>query len=281
MKDVTCRRVATLALLLVCSTAEAQSPSFRASTPDSLVRGMRLDQFASAGLIHLSGPADKIFPATELIELRREDVPLPEHPRPPFVILTSAERLPLDPDSAVEWKENRLHARPALPLRVESDDLRVPLPYVAALCLDYPAGQELLERRLGRMLLTPRKLDRVFLNDGDEVQGHVLSIIGKECKIETGGRTVTIPVSRLALIMPRSTRLVPPRTKGVVFRSTTRQGARIAFQNLDYVRDRSVWSGKTSWGASFEFPFADLVCIRAGMGKAVYLSDIEPKSFTL
>ena len=74
MKDVTCRRVATLALLLVCSTAEAQSPSFRASTPDSLVRGMRLDQFASAGLIHLSGPADKIFPATELIELRREDV---------------------------------------------------------------------------------------------------------------------------------------------------------------------------------------------------------------
>jgi len=250
---------------------------FQVATPQWRSEGLRLVQFADDGTIHFAGKEDKTFPAGDLISMRRENVRLPEHPRPPYLLLTSGEWIPLDPAQRLTWNDNRVQgAMRGLKAIKENASISIPLVYVALVCLAPPHGEEDGEILLNRLLLSKRRADIFLLKSGDQIEGKVLERGDKTWQIQAGERTVDLELDKLAALAPNPDRLIVPRAKKPYFRISMAEGARIDFASLKFDSEGQVFQGKTLFGAEIRVPLSEVVLLRSKNANAVYLSDLPP-----
>jgi hypothetical protein len=224
--------------------------------------------------LHPAGAKEPLA-APDWVALRRAGAALPAPPARGFVLLTSGDRLPIDPAAPVAVKDGRVVFRPAGPLRAAGDGtLSVFQPYVALVVFAVPEGVDRPEQFVHRLRHAERSDDVVLLRSGDRIEGQVAGLDEAECAVTAGQRKVTTPVEKLAGIALATRNLARPRLKKTYGHAVLAGGTRVHFTDLRI--DAKTCRGRTPFGANLEFSPRDLLALDLYQGRAVYLSDLTP-----
>src|SRR4051794_17357049 len=109
--------LAAFALLLPPTVGQpAAAPGFLVVTADGTLPAAPLLAMADDFGIRRGGEVPRSIAAGDLLALRQGGRPLPSGPEPPFVLLSSGERLPLAGPPELHPEDEQLLATPANPL---------------------------------------------------------------------------------------------------------------------------------------------------------------------
>jgi hypothetical protein len=231
--------------------------------------------------VRLGGERPVLVKGPDFISLRRDGLPLPPQPAGEQVILSTGERLPLDPGGPLRVAEDVLSARPLPPLRpTGGEELKVPLSRVAVLWLAAPADAADAALRLRRLIEGQRQRDQVLLRDGDVIEGTVMGLDrAGACRVRVGSKEQAVPVSRVAAVAFSTELLVRARPRRPYGHLVLASGARLSLAGAAVDEARGRLTGKTLFGAAVAVPLRGLVAIDLRQGRAVYLSDLRPREY--
>ncbi len=220
--------------------------------------------------VKLGGKEPLTIAGGDLVALRRVGLPQPASCPPPFLQLTSGDRLPLAVPLKIELADETL--RVALAAPVAMVEYSVPQAAVARLALtsaDEPAGKN--------------AVDGILLKNGDRLAGKLGGIDPKTgATLVVAGDAHTIALDRIAQIAFNPEFQTPPRAKGPHADVILSGGARLSLAKVAKVATvgpGGQLSGVSLFGHIFGFQTADVVALRIRQGKAVYLDEIKPKTY--
>jgi len=265
-------------LIFTAPAKEPASAAFILHTTEGKNFSGPLAKLTSEGAIRLGGEQPILVPGQEVVSLRRV-LPLPNYPKKNVVILTNGDRIPMDPDP-IRLEEGRLFFHIASPLvGPGGQGVKVPRGFVAVLWLAPPPGTD--ADLLSRSLLTgTRKQDVLLLANGDRVEGKVTAIdSAKGCTVQMGQREVNVTFGQLSAIAFNTELQARFRPLKMYSHVVLAKGGRLSFASLQLDADKNRFEGKTLFGARLEFPLTHLVALEPRLGRAVFLSDIKPKSY--
>jgi hypothetical protein len=216
------------------------------------------------------GDARARVDGSELISLRRADVPLPAPSAGAQAIFTNGDRLP---GTAGTLTGARLSFAPAL----GGEEMALPLAALSVLWLDNPADATHPERLRRRLLSERRTRDLLWLKNGDQLQGNLLRLDAQAAVIEVERNEVKVDRAKIAIValsndVPRS--LKPTGSYGLVVLTN---GGRISVASVQ--ADAKTLSAKTLFGATLKVPLDQVAALDIFQGRAVYLSDLKPKAY--
>jgi hypothetical protein len=240
-----------------------------------------LRKWALEGALRLGGDHPLVVEAKDVVTVRRR-APLPAFSRRDFFLMSHGNRFPFDPKESVRLQEGLWHFHALPPLRGPRGSLvRVPRSLVSVWWLTAPRGTADAELFLGRLARETRARDLVYLRGGDTLEGTVTAFDSAGgCQVETGERKVTLRPADLAAIafsteLQARLRLSKPYTHMVLT-----SGGRLDFAVLQLEPGTGAFKGKTIFGTSLEVPVSEVSALEPRLGRVVYLSDLEPKSYT-
>jgi hypothetical protein len=271
----------SLVLLLAGATAGAQeTPRFTLDTPESLRPACKLIALDETGTIHVEDAGERRS-FKQMIELRQDGRKLPPLLTRNFVLLSNGDRWPLDPNAAAKLDKSRLLVWPAPGLSLATEKgLSLFAPNVVLVFWSVPDGIDDPERFFTQLQAEPRKRDIAFLKNGDQIEGTLAELDGKVgCVIQSDGRRVQTPWSKLAGIAWSTERQARLKTKSAYFRAVLDGGARVNLLDLRFDEKSRRWLGKTQFGAALDLPEASLIAFDVRQGQSVDLSDLEPAKY--
>jgi len=197
------------------------------------------------------------------------------------VILSTGERIPLQPGGGLRLAGERLDAVPLAPLRLPADaELKLPVAAVAVVWVAPPEGTEEPARLLRRLLGERRPRDVVLLRNGDRVEGTVTALDRRtDCRLEVAKKFLAVPFARVAAVAFNTELLARPRPKRPYGHLVLTSGARLALAAARVDGERGKLAGRTLLGAAVEVPLAAVAALDLRQGRAVYLSDLEPRAY--
>jgi hypothetical protein len=271
---------ASPAVILLISTtfADAGSDRFIVHTVNGADVVGPLAQLGPDGSVRLGGAQPATINAADVVTIRRTPVHLPPHPDRAVVVLTHGDCLPFDADRPVKLEEGRLfvHLRPKL----GDEPVRLPRAFIALLWFAPAEGTERPDRLSNRLANTTRPRDVVLLRNGDQLNGTLNAIDPvRGAQVETGGRDVTVPLSRLAAIAfstELQARLRPPKNHRHVVLTN---GGRLTFSTLELDSAAARLTGKTLLGTRLKVPLDRLAACEPRSENVLYLSDLKPKTY--
>lgn len=261
-------------------SGEANSPRFNIETTDEARHHCKLLSLDDKALeIDDAGTRVKI---QRFIELRQTIKSLPPLLTQNVLMLTTGDRIALDPAAGAALKENRLQvwpAKSALP-GAHSEGLSVYVPHAVAVFWSLPDGVDDPDRFFFELQEEPRKRDVVFLKSGDRLEGALTGLDGDTgCSLMVGAKKVITPWSRLAGIAWNTERSVRPREKGAYARAVLAGGTRISLASLRFDGKSRQWSGKLLTGAALDFPEQNLLALDQRPDGIVDLADLTPARY--
>lgn len=265
-----------LGFLLAAEPTDS-APSFALVTAEgSKVRGP-LRQVGEGWDVVLDGKPPIRIAGVNVISLRRVDLPLPPPPSGPQVILANGDRLR---GVAQDLKGERLTFQAVLddPLfGTARPELALPLPAIAVLWLEAPAG-DVDADRLPRLLLAQKRTrDIIKLRNGDSVEGTLTGLDQAGFHVEVNEKEVIVERKKVAYVAFNTELMRPPRTKNVYAHLVLANGSRL-----------SVASGRTKGnailakmlgGPEVQLPIDQVAGLDLRQGRAVYLSDLKPAAY--
>ncbi len=263
-------RLALLVLLLSAHAAVAQEPPrFVARTIDGPLPAARIVGFGDDGVLHLDSGV-KIALA-DFVELRQTGRKVPAPPAPPFVVMTTGDRFPIDPAHGLKVVDGRLHAKLSRPLQsAKEKPANLFLPHVAQVFWMSPEGDD-----DAAPVQTSRKQDVVFLRGGDRLEGRLTSLDpAKGATIVDDKRTLTPAWEQFAGVAFSLERQAKVRAKKAHLLAVTSDGARVHFAQLRLDAKQKTWAGKTLFGLPLELPLEGVVSLQSIGGRAVPLSEL-------
>lgn len=216
------------------------------------------------------------------MELRQEGRTLPPFLTRDFVLLTTGDRIPLDPTKAATLDENRLRVWPAAPVLRDGETPFASLyvPHVVGAFWSVPDGVDDADRFFAELQLASRKRDVVFLRNGDRIEGTLTTIDGKVgCVLTNDAKKVTTPWANLAGIAWNTERAVRPRAKKTFARAVLEGGGRMSFSELSFDEKTRHWSGKTLTGLAVNLPADAVLALDLRQEDVVDLSDLTPARY--
>ena len=213
------------------------------------------------------------------IELRRDGALLPALPTRDFLLLTTGDRIPLDPNTGALFEENRLRVWPAKSAfpELHAKGFSVYGPNVFALFWTVPDGVDDADLYFKMLQGELRKRDVAYLKNGDRIEGTLTALDGKTgCELKVGEKNIRVPWSKLAGLAWNTERAVRPKTKKPYARAVLAGGARVSFAELRYDGAARRWTGKTLFGAAIDFPCESLTALDMHQDLAVDLSALTP-----
>lgn len=273
--------VTFLALSMFCSASRAQEmPHFTIDTPTETRRRCRLTAFDLSGKLqaeHLDGKID----SPRLVELRQEEAALPPLLTHEFVGLTNGDRIPLDTTSPANLGENALKIWPATTMpSIGGKAVSLYSPHVAMIFWAVPDGVDRPEFFFAQLEKQPRKLDAIFLRNGDRIDGKVTKLSGKDgCVLTTERRTATVTWSKLAGIAWSTERAARPRTKGVYYRAILACGARLNLLDVRFDAKAKLFIAQTQFDQTLSIPESALLALDVRNGPAIDLADLTPTRY--
>jgi hypothetical protein len=264
--------------LLPSSFCLSAEPMFTAQSAFGAPATGAVTRIESNGAVVLQGDAPVTIPGPDLIALRRIGKLLPPPPAGPQVVFANGdclagEVLAIEND-AVRFKAN-FGPDGVTDL---TQELSIPLSALAVLWLQAPpaATGEELARGWAR---ERRRRDMVLSKNGDTRTGIVKQMKSASTFLllrEDEQETRIDPFQLVAIVMNTDlARVLRPR--GQYMRLVLANGARIGFASA--AADARTLSGKTLFGAEVKIPLEQIVSIDVRQGKAVYVSDLKPKSY--
>lgn len=255
---------ATLAALALLASAE---PEFVLhSTRDDRPVGelVRLD---ADGTAQVAGGA--AVPGADVVALRCRDLPPPHFPHDrPFAQFANGDRLLA---SVIDIAGETVRLRADLGVDRE---LRVPLSTLTAVFLTARAAARASEPTGRRLLAERRKQDVVWLSNGDTLAGTASSLV------ESGPLRLDandVARDRIDAILFNSELARPRKVRGSYRQLVLRNGARLSLKSASL--HQGELDGTTLAGTAVRVPLADVAALNTYQGKAVYLSDRQPKRY--
>jgi hypothetical protein len=231
--------------------------------------------------VRLGGNRPVLVPGAHVIALRRPGVPLPPPPVAEQVVLSTGERIPLEPGGTLRLAGERLDAAPVAPLRLPADaELKIPVAAVAVVWIAPPEGPEEPAVLLRRLLVERRPRDVVLLRNGDRVEGTVAALDRRaDCRLEVAKKPLVVPFARVAAVAFNTELLARPRAKRPYGHLVLTSGARLDVAAARVDAERGRLAGRTLLGAAIDVPLGAVAALNLRQGRAVYLSDLEPRAY--
>ncbi len=217
-----------------------------------------------------ASPAAKVN-GPDLLSIRRADLPLPGPPAGSHIIFANGDRLP---GTFGDLTGEKLAFRPALGKTAE---INLPLEALAVLWFDTPAGMDRPDLVRRRLLLEKRTRDIVWLRNGDQIQGNVLSLSRDGLQIEVDRKEIKLDRNKIAVIALNNELVRTLRPKEAYAVLVLADGCRLGLASAR--SDGVTLTGKTLFGATVQIPLADVRAMDIRQGRAVYLSDLKPASY--
>jgi NPCBM/NEW2 domain len=273
-------RLAYLCLLAVLCGALATSAAEPAAAPPPFILHRAdgsditgpLKNLGDDWSVGLGGATPSLAEGNNVITLRRKDTPLPAPPSEAHVILANGDRLT---GVAKDLTGERLTFRSNL---AGNPDLAVQLSAVAVLWLADPAGVEDTSMLRRRLLAEPRKRDVVSLRNGDVVEGTVTGLDKDGFHVDAQGKQATVERAKVAYVAFSTLLLRSLTPKGAYGHLVLADGSRLGIV-APQANSKSL-TAKTLFGAEIKLPIDDIVALDIRQGRAVYLSDLKPSSYT-
>ena len=214
-------------------------------------------------------------PAGDLVGFRRTDRPLPPWPGGPGLVLTSGDRI----GGTVTGGDGRtVRFVPDYSRREKAADWAVPISSVAAVWVTAPAPRTPVSPADYPWAAGPDRRDVVLLRNGDVVRGtlEALTTGPAGVRVKTGSERLPLPLTRIAAVSLDPALARDRRPKGPYARAVLSDGSRITL--VEAKSDGVRLSGKTPYGVAIDVPLVDLVGLDILQGKAVYLSELKPRT---
>ncbi|HLJ95816.1 MAG TPA: NPCBM/NEW2 domain-containing protein [Gemmataceae bacterium] len=251
---------------------ESSAPLFDLHPADGVVATGSLQQLRDDWSVSLGGTKPIQVKGTDLISLRRSQTALPSTPRGERVVFTNGDQLPGTP---LELRAERIRFQAQIGTDAE---LNLPLSAISLFWFPAPQGIDDGDRLHPRSAAQRRKGDCALLRNGDLVEGTLTALDAGEIHLDTAkGKEVQIARSKVA-VLALSTELARIfRPKGVYGRLVLTNGARLSLLSAQANGEELI--GKTFFGASVRIPVRQIIALDLRQGRAVYLSDLEPRRY--
>jgi hypothetical protein len=270
-----CRFLPPFLVILLCcdafAAAENPPPTFTLILSDGTKASGPLEQIDDHWSVRLGGMKPVQASAMQVISLRQDKVSLPSLPRSEQIIFENGDRLP---GSVQELSGDKLRVRGNI--GTESD-FTVPLASVSIIWVTAPDGLDNPSRWQRRIILERRSRDRVYLRNGDVIEGIVNSLAGGNLKLESAKKDVAVLFSKVAVIAFNSELLRPIQPKGIHGRLVLKNGARLTL--VSGVSDGRTFMGKTVYGGQVSVSLDQVVLLDWLEGCSTYLSDLKPGNY--
>jgi hypothetical protein len=264
--------------LLVAIRLSAGEPAYIAESASAEPINGSLTRIEANGNVVLQSHAEATIPGADLISLRRGGKPLPPPPAGPQVVFANGDCLAgqvLSIDNDVVRFKATLGPEGAAD---ETQDLSIPLSALAVIWFQAPpaaTGEELI-RGWAR---ERRRKDMIISKNGDTRSGIIkeLKSASKPLLLREDEQETRIdPFQVVAIVMNTDlARVLRPR--GQYTRLILANGGRLGI--VSAIADSQTLSGKTLFGVEVKLRLEQIVSMDVRQGKAVYLSDLKPKSY--
>ncbi len=236
----------------------------------------------TAGATRSGGTLVALDKLPRLLELTREGRKLPPLLIANFVLTTTGDRIPLDPDASATLQENRLLVWPAaacLP-GARAKGLSLYVPNLVAVFWSVPEGVDDADLFFAEREKESRKRDAAYLKNGDRIEGTLFALGPKiGCVMIVAGKRIETPWSQLAGLAWSTERSVRPRAKKPYARAILEGGARVSFQELRFDEKSRRFLGKTLFGAELDWPEENLLALDLRQAGVVELSELTPSRY--
>ena len=271
---------ALLLIFLLNAPAPAQAPpQFVLHTIDGPLPAAPLSTLADDWSVTLGAKASRIFSAKEWYSLARPSVALPPYPVKNHVLLTSGDRIALEPGVPFRLAEDRIFFRPHAEL-TGGKETSAPAAFLSYLCLSVPAGVDDPVGFLSRLEKTKRPKDLLFLKNGDRLEGTlVFPSRGSIYTLNQAERSVATPFEQVAVVAISTELQARPRTKKVFASVVTTSGSRLQITKARLDPAGVTLAATTLFGATFDIPLDQIAALDLRQGRAVFLSDLSPKEY--
>jgi hypothetical protein len=269
--------LAVYCLALSATYAPAQAPRL----PDFIVHSTvgplpaaSVEELEEDWSIHLGGTTPRVLSGNMWVSLRRNGVALPSFATENSALLTSGDRIRLEPGAPFRMDEERLFVRTE-----NGAEISVPLAFVSCLCLRVPRSVDDPALFLSWLDRSKRPRDVIYLKGGDSIEGTLLSAARGPYTMRIGARSVATPLDQIGVVALNTELQARPKTKKIYAHVVTTSGARLQFSSLRLRPKSQVLAGKTLFGASLELPLAQVAALALRQAAAVYLSDLTPANY--
>lgn len=276
-----------------CALLGASALTQIASAQDFVVRTIDGDQpaapLARIGAdwsVRVAGSAPRLYAGGDVVSIRRADGGLPDWPKRNFLLLTSGERIPFNPAGPFLLEDDRLIFRIDASVQSKrSGTIRVPLAYVAGLVLSVPDGEDDADLFLARLHTAKRSADVrsadvLLLKNGDRVEGKLKDISTDHgFWFDVDGRKVETPLAASSVLLTSGDLQSRLRTKKTHAQVVLAGGGRLLLSDAGLDADGGLLTGKALAGFDVSVPLDKVLSIDMRGGRAVYLSDLVPKSY--
>jgi hypothetical protein len=208
---------------------------------------------------------------SEVVSLRRDKFPNPFPSGNEFIILANGDRLPAGVKE-LNGDRIRLHGNLG-----KEGEFSLPLSSVSMIWMTTPEGVDRPNQLRRRLLSEKRSHDKVYLCNGEVIEGVVNSISGPNLQIESARKEVTVPLAKIAFIAFNSELLRIVRPRGIYGHLLTENGIRLTL--VSAFLDGHEVRGKTLYGGEYSVPLNRIVSLSWLGGCAQYLSDLKPRSY--
>jgi hypothetical protein len=256
---------------------EAKTPVFAVrTTRGDLVKG-NLRQLKSDWSVRLGEGDGTFISGSQVLYVRRVDVPLPPLPMDNHFILANGDRIPFRELRLLEEKFHFRHAN-----LEDGKDAFLPLSAVSVLW--YIAPDKDLDAEKLRRLLTAgkRTRDTVCLRNGDTLAGILTSLDADNAVIEVDKRRVTVKTPQLAYIafnteLADAMRPKEPYARLILRNNRPGHGGRLSITSPS--ADETTLTATTVFGARLRVPLRDLVALEPHQSNFIYLSDLKESKY--
>jgi hypothetical protein len=206
---------------------------------------------------------------SDVLTVRRVDLPLPPLPAEDHLILANGDRIPVRSPRVVG---ERLHF--VNPDVNDGKETSLPLGAVSVLWRVAPDRTEDPERLRRQLATGGRAQDVVLLRNGDRLAGALNGLEGGRVSVEVEKRPVSVPLAQVAAVALSTELAESLRPKGVYGRLTLAgSGGRLSVTSA--AADGRTLTATTAFGARLRVPLGRVIALDLYQGRAVYLSDLK------
>jgi hypothetical protein len=220
------------------------------------------------------GGLDRQISGEQVLSVRRAGVPRPAMPHGEQVIFANGDRLPVE---ILKLSGDRLRVRADLG---RDQEVLLSLSALAVIWLAAPDQEDHPEQWLRQLLAGKRNKDVVYLRNGDRIEGLLTGLEERQrLRIKAGKKDMQVALEKVAAVALNTSLARLPRPKGVYGKLVLANGGRLALATAQ--ADGQTLTGKTLFGVEVAIPVERVMALDLYQGRAVYLSDLKPKSYIM
>lgn len=155
--------------------------------------------------------------------------------------------------------------------------VRVPIELLAAVILQPPSDCAAYDQLVLRLTALDSQVDRVLLDNGDELTGTILGLDDKGVQLESDDGRLTVASDNVIALAFNATLVQQPRLTGLRMLTGFSDGGRLIAAGISSQQDqvRLKLAGGAEWTASL----SAVVALQTLGGRSQYLSDLTPASY--